>query len=1066
MTAQIAQLAKLSAPQLAEIVPRPRLYQNLLRAAEFPLIWIVAPPGAGKTTLVAGFLSEVRRPAQWYQVERDDSDPASCFYYLKAARAASIAGAAPLPPQLKVDEQDVARFARQFFGAYFSGVPLGTAFVFDNYQRAESGLACANGRSLFEVEGISQIPPGVSVFVLSHRPPPAALVRLVANRQLLLLDWPELQFTAQEVRELAQDYGLADSRRIDELTGRAGGWAAGLTLLLERWRREPALAFTESVSPGEEVFEYFAHVVFQYLPPEAQHLLSHIAYLQDITPEAAADLSGSSEAGAQLARLHQSRFFIACTQGPQPTYRLHGLLQTFLQREVQRRLGAEQRRGLARRSVAWLIRQGNIEEAARLLCELGAWEGLRDLLNNMGDAALNASRRETVLEWVALFPEPLRIADPWLLYWQGRAYAFVDPNRSEELLLRSLAAFKQLNDTQWAISACMSGLGSRMLLLAGENYSVFVDELSALISSGATLLTHQQEINLFSVAAKLLSELPDHPLVDLVARRSHTLLQQSIRASERLQVGSFALEHSLWQGDLGQIPAIINEVEQELGYPAAIAEPYLHWLHLTHLYHLCVGDFARAEERLEEGRALALQVGAGSYQVLFAHFSALQSIELGKADAATTWVNELVGLARTIRFHPANFELLKAGVAFVRGDWAIAERGAANALELGKRVASVGKLDYHAALAIAQSIQGKFASAKASLERVHALTKQVGQYQHRFSEELFLAYYHLCRDELPRADAHLRAALAAMRTRGYMTFSPWWIAEMMSHLCARALESGIEVEFVRTLIARRGLRPPSPETEDWPWPIKIYTLGRFALVINETPLRPSGKAQTKPTDLLKCLIACGGREISALTLIAALWPDSEGDAGQTTLDSTVHRLRKLLSDEAAILVSDGRLSVNRQVVWVDVWAFERMLGKYDAIVGRQGNERHAHLEEVSRAVRRLYQGHFLALDGEQPWMLGMQEKLRSKWLRHLVGLGRHLEASGDWDKAAELYQRGLELDHLDEELYRRLMTTYLRRGEPAGALEVYRQCRQMLSVVLGIKPSAATERLYQILKDG
>src|ERR1700674_3742852 len=123
-------------------------------------------------------------------------------------------------------------------------------------------------------------------------------------------------------------------------------------------------------------------------------------------------------------------------------------------------------------------------------------------------------------------------------------------------------------------------------------------------------------------------------------------------------------------------------------------------------------------------------------------------------------------------------------------------------------------------------------------------------------------------------------------------------------------------------------------------------------------------------------------------------------------------------------------------------------------------------KKFSRAVRRLYQGHFLALDGEQPWMLGMQEKLRSKWLRHLVGLGRHLEASGDWDKAAELYQRGLELDHLDEELYRRMMTTYLRRGEPAGALEVDRQRRQMLSVVLGIKPSAATERLYQILKDG
>lgn len=97
-------------------------------------------------------------------------------------------------------------------------------------------------------------------------------------------------------------------------------------------------------------------------------------------------------------------------------------------------------------------------------------------------------------------------------------------------------------------------------------------------------------------------------------------------------------------------------------------------------------------------------------------------------------------------------------------------------------------------------------------------------------------------------------------------------------------------------------------------------------------------------------------------------------------------------------------------------------------------------------------------------MFAMREKLRSKWSRHLLVLGRHWEASGEWDKAAELYQRGLELDTLAEDLYRRLMTIYQRRGQYASALEVYRRCRQMLSVVLGVRPSAETEALCQSVR--
>ena len=50
-----------------------------------------------------------------------------------------------------------------------------------------------------------------------------------------------------------------------------------------------------------------------------------------------------------------------------------------------------------------------------------------------------------------------------------------------------------------------------------------------------------------------------------------------------------------------------------------------------------------------------------------------------------------------------------------------------------------------------------------------------------------------------------------------------------------------------------------------------------------------------------------------------------------------------------------------------------------------------------------------------------------------------------------------------EALYRRLMAAYREQGEPAEALNVYRRCREMLSIVLGAKPSAETEAVRATL---
>ena len=78
-------LAKLSLPRLAQGTARPRLFQALDEGRKGAALWIAAPGGAGKTTLAATYLLERQLPYLWYQLDEDDADPATFFYFLGIA---------------------------------------------------------------------------------------------------------------------------------------------------------------------------------------------------------------------------------------------------------------------------------------------------------------------------------------------------------------------------------------------------------------------------------------------------------------------------------------------------------------------------------------------------------------------------------------------------------------------------------------------------------------------------------------------------------------------------------------------------------------------------------------------------------------------------------------------------------------------------------------------------------------------------------------------------------------------------------------------------------------------
>jgi two-component SAPR family response regulator len=177
----------------------------------------------------------------------------------------------------------------------------------------------------------------------------------------------------------------------------------------------------------------------------------------------------------------------------------------------------------------------------------------------------------------------------------------------------------------------------------------------------------------------------------------------------------------------------------------------------------------------------------------------------------------------------------------------------------------------------------------------------------------------------------------------------------MAKLLVYALEADIEVAYVRSVIRRRGLRAPSAGLKHWPYPVKIATLGRFEVTIDDVPLTASGKTQRKPLELLKYLSAAGPQGANQDEIEEVLWPDADGEAADQAFRTTLHRLRKLLRHDDAVQISDRHVSLDPSLVVLDHVAFE----------GKALTVNHTDPVALEQTLA-LYRGHFL--HGETaPW---------------------------------------------------------------------------------------------------
>lgn len=247
--------------------------------------------------------------------------------------------------------------------------------------------------------------------------------------------------------------------------------------------------------------------------------------------------------------------------------------------------------------------------------------------------------------------------------------------------------------------------------------------------------------------------------------------------------------------------------------------------------------------------------------------------------------------------------------------------------------------------------------------------------------------------------------------------------------------------------------------------IKIHTLGRFGIKLQEQPLAFSAARQQRALELLQALIALGGRDVSIELLSQALWPDADGDTAKNTFDVTLHRLRNFLQIKDILILKEGHLTLNSELAWVDIWTLEQLINHYRPLLKKTISPAMTHeIMRCSERIQHLYQGGFLERERVLPWAISPRERLRSKVLSYLIEVGQVWEMLHDDEHAIRSYHRGLEIEPLAEELYQKLIRCYLNNKRTAEAIATFRRCKLVLAEQLQISPAPATLDLYATLE--
>jgi len=377
-------------------VPRPFLIERLRRADRGPIVSVVAPPGYGKTTLLAQWAERNGQSFAWVSVDEADNDPKVLLSYVAEALDAVEPIGERVFDALASPGSSVPGSVVPRLGSAFSSMTTPVALVLDDVHLLRN-RECHSALSVLA----DHVPLGSRLALAGRTAPPLRMARLRAEGRLLEIGPGDLSLTPEEASSLLHNVRLPlDPDDVAELHRRTEGWPVALYLAALCLREGSSVDRTAVSFGGDDrlVSDYVESEFFARISPQQRVFLTRTAVLERMCGplcDATLGRRGSAETLADLAR---SNLLLVPLDRSGQWYRYHRLFRDMLLAELRRR-EPDLIPVLHRRAARWFEANGAPGEALEHQMQAGDTDAVADLAGVLGFPAYQHGRVATVERW-------------------------------------------------------------------------------------------------------------------------------------------------------------------------------------------------------------------------------------------------------------------------------------------------------------------------------------------------------------------------------------------------------------------------------------------------------------------------------------------------------------------------------------------------------------------------------------------------------------------------------------------------------------------------------------------
>lgn len=354
---------------------------------------MVAPPGYGKTTLLAQWAERQGARVAWVSCDNTDDDPAALWSDVTKAIDAVSPLDATASRLLAANGGGIGIVPALVAAIAPAGPPM--TIVLDHLEHVSS---TASHAALTEFA--IRVPDGWRLAMASREPLPIPTARLRAQGRIMELGPVDLAMSETEAGQLLAGAGVeAPAMRTAELLARTEGWPVGLYLAALAMRTGRPIGDLSFGGDDRWVGEYLRSELLSRVTPTEARLLLRTSVLERLCGplcDAVADMNGSAR---ELEDLVGRNLLVIPLDRQRMWYRYHHLLREHMLAEL-RMQGPNEIAQLHSRAAAWYVANDMPEDAIEHAQAAADADLVATLILELMSPVWASGRVDTVLRWM------------------------------------------------------------------------------------------------------------------------------------------------------------------------------------------------------------------------------------------------------------------------------------------------------------------------------------------------------------------------------------------------------------------------------------------------------------------------------------------------------------------------------------------------------------------------------------------------------------------------------------------------------------------------------------------